>query len=98
MKSPRLQVDRCEVRPGTKVRLDRWATRGRAAYSSKEEYKETLGKLIEHLSVLQSRLYAADRYALLIILQALDAAGPSVVLRALSPLGAQFVPCGHIGP
>jgi PPK2 family polyphosphate:nucleotide phosphotransferase len=93
MKSRRLQVDRCEVRPGTKVRLDRWTTKGRAAYSTKEEYKETLGRLIEHLSVLQSRLYAADRYALLIILQALDAAGKDGVIKhvmsGINPEGVQ---------
>lgn len=42
---------------------------------SKQDAKEQLAKDIEKLSELQSMLYAQDRYSILIIFQAMDAAG-----------------------
>lgn len=60
---------------------------------SKQEAKEQLSKDIERLSELQSMLYAQDRYAILIIFQAMDAAGKDGtikhVMSGINPQGCQ---------
>ena len=43
--------------------------------ADKKEAKAMLGEGIERLSELQQRLYAEDRWSVLIVLQAMDAAG-----------------------
>ena len=64
-----------------RVRLDRWPTRVAPIYKSNEDYEHRLRKSVEELSELQSRLYASDRYAVLLIFQALDAAGKDGTIR-----------------
>jgi len=60
---------------------------------SKEEGIALLNKGIEHMSELQSKLYAQDRWALLLIFQAMDAAGKdgaiSHVMSGVNPQGCQ---------
>lgn len=60
---------------------------------SKQEAKEMLAKDIEKLSELQSMLYAHDRYSILIIVQAMDAAGKDGtikhVMSGINPQGCQ---------
>ena len=63
------------VRPGETVRLREWPTIVKPFYKSKKRYKKLLEKHAEVLSSLQQLHYASDRYALLLIFQALDAAG-----------------------
>jgi PPK2 family polyphosphate:nucleotide phosphotransferase len=52
-----------------------------------------LGREIEKLSKLQERLYASDRYSVLLIFQAMDAAGKDGTIRAvmtgINPQGCQ---------
>jgi len=59
----------------------------------KKESRKRLEALREELSELQRRLYADDRYALLLIFQALDAAGKDGTIRAVlsgvNPAGCQ---------
>jgi PPK2 family polyphosphate:nucleotide phosphotransferase len=59
----------------------------------KKKYKEKLKKLIEELGELQNTLYAHDKYALLLIFQAMDAAGKDSTIRAvmtgINPAGCQ---------
>ncbi|GAC1305077.1 MAG: polyphosphate kinase 2 family protein [Mucilaginibacter sp.] len=56
----------------------------------KEETEEILEELIKETAVLQSELYAANRYSLLIIFQAMDAAGKdSAIAHTLSGLNPQ---------
>jgi len=49
----------------------------------KDELKTRLGQLTEELDRLQRVLYAQDRYALLLIFQAMDAAGKDSTIRAV---------------
>ena len=60
---------------------------------SKKEGKERLDQGIERLGELQERLYAHDRYALLLIFQAMDAAGKDStvehVMSGVNPMGCQ---------
>ena len=60
---------------------------------SKQDGKEQLAKDIEKLSELQSMLYAQDRYSILIIFQAMDAAGKDGtikhVMSGINPQGCQ---------
>ncbi|HEY1263795.1 MAG TPA: polyphosphate kinase 2 family protein [Terriglobales bacterium] len=65
-------------------------TRGLA---SKAEAEELLSKGIAHLVELQTKLYAQDRWALLLIFQAMDAAGKDSaikhVMSGINPQGCQ---------
>lgn len=60
---------------------------------SKQDAKELLTKNIEKLTELQSMLYAQDRYSVLIIFQAMDAAGKDGtikhVMSGINPQGCQ---------
>jgi PPK2 family polyphosphate:nucleotide phosphotransferase len=60
---------------------------------TKDEGIVLLNKSIEHMSELQSKLYAQDRWALLLIFQAMDAAGKdgaiSHVMSGVNPQGCQ---------
>lgn len=58
-----------------------------------KEYKKRLQGLVDELDDLQRRLYAQDRYSLLLIFQAMDAAGKDstirAVMRGIDPTGCQ---------
>jgi PPK2 family polyphosphate:nucleotide phosphotransferase len=69
------------VRPGERVNLKKWPTIGKPICASKEEYKQLLEKHVEHLSALQQLLYAANRYALVLVFQGMDAAGKDGAIR-----------------
>jgi PPK2 family polyphosphate:nucleotide phosphotransferase len=70
-----IDLDDFRVQPGDKVKLDKWPVRIEPFYGSKEAYQKILGAHTKALSALQSRLYAHDRYAVLLIFQGMDAAG-----------------------
>ena len=58
----------------------------------KSDAKAMLAEGIERLSELQARLYAADRWSVLIVLQAMDAAGKdSLIKHVMSGLNPQGV-------
>ena len=63
------------VKEGYKVDLDKWPTAVDPMYESKKQYQKLLASHIDELSSLQQLLYASNRYALLLIFQAMDAAG-----------------------
>lgn len=49
----------------------------------KKRYKKQLAKLVDELDDLQRRLYASDKHAVLLIFQAMDAAGKDSTIRAV---------------
>lgn len=59
----------------------------------KKDLEKQLGKRVEAISELQRKLYADDRYSLLLIFQAMDAAGKDGTIRAVmsgvNPAGCQ---------
>ena len=81
------------VRPGGKVAINEWSTKVEPFFKSKKEYKELLGSHVKELTSLQRLHYASDRYALLLILQGMDAAGKDGIIRhvmsGVNPQGCQ---------
>ena len=81
------------VRPGAKVKLVEWPTIVKPFCKSTKRYQELLGEQVEELSSLQRLQYASDRYALLLILQGMDAAGKDGAIRhimsGVNPEGCQ---------
>ena len=69
------------VREGTRVKLNKWATVVKPVYKSKEHYQELLGEHVEQLSALHQLHYASNRYAVLLVFQAMDAAGKDSAIR-----------------
>src|SRR5581483_2904161 len=78
------------VEPGEKLRLDR---RDAAETLGLKKNDATLLKQVKRLGELQHLLYADKRYALLIVLQALDAGGKdgtiAHVMSGVNPQGCQ---------
>src|SRR5688572_223944 len=88
-----IDVSAFRVREGRIVSLKKWPTRVRPFYDSKSQYQSLLAGHIEQLSERQNLLYAHDRYALLLIFQAMDAAGKDGVIKhvmsGINPQGCQ---------
>ncbi len=95
----KINPDDYRVRPGKNVSLDKWPTKGKPVYSSKDEYEELLREHIEKLSAQQNLLYATNSYALLLIFQAMDAAGKDSsikhVMSGVNPQGCQVFSFKH---
>lgn len=74
-------------------RVDHAATEPPEGSPDRKTCKERCGKLVDEISDLQRILYAHDRYAVLLIFQALDAAGKDgtirAVMRGVNPAGCQ---------
>jgi len=87
------------VPPSKKVDLKDWPTRVKDFYQSKDEYQAMLKKHIEKLSELQSVLFASNQYSLLLIFQAMDAAGKDGaikhVMSGVNPQGCQVYSFKH---
>ncbi len=87
------------MREGDEVNLKKWPTKVDPVYKSKEQYKEFLEDYVERLSSLQKLHYASDRYALLLIFQAMDAAGKDGTIRhvmsGVNPQGCQVFSYKH---
>lgn len=90
------------VPPGRRVRLDEWPTRVTPWYGSGDECATLLAGQIERLSELQQRLYASNRHAILVIFQAMDAAGKDGaikhVMSGVNPQGCQVFSFKHPSP
>ncbi len=98
----KIEVDRFRIREDEKVDLKKRPTRVDPVYDSKDEYKKILHGHIDRLSDLQQLLYAANSYAVLLIFQAMDAAGKDGVIRhvmsGINPQGCQVVSFKHPSP
>jgi PPK2 family polyphosphate:nucleotide phosphotransferase len=69
------------VTKGEKFRLNDYDPRDTTGVKGKEHAQEILDGRVGVLSRLQEKLYAQDRWAVLIVLQALDAAGKDGVVK-----------------
>ncbi len=100
MKDP-IEVELASLRakPGRRVRLERCPTRTAPLYASKKDAKERLESGAHELAKLQERLYAHNRYALLLIFQAMDSAGKDGAIRhvmsGVNPQGCQVFSFKH---
>src|SRR5262245_43149771 len=95
----KIDSERFRVNEGDKVRLKKWPTRVEHFYESNQQYRQLLQDHVEKLSSLQQLFYAADSYALLLIFQAMDAAGKDGVIRhvmsGINPQGCQVFSFKH---
>jgi PPK2 family polyphosphate:nucleotide phosphotransferase len=87
------------VRPGQGVNLREWPTVAKPFYKSKKQYKKLLQEQVGELSALQRLHYASNRYAMLLIFQAMDAAGKDGAIRhvmsGVNPQGCQVFSFKH---
>ncbi|HEY1792667.1 MAG TPA: ADP-polyphosphate phosphotransferase [Opitutaceae bacterium] len=87
----RIDPEDFRARPGERVHLRRWPTRTDPCYKSDKDYRGHLVKDVRKLSALQQMLYAESTYSLLLVFQAMDAAGKdgaiAHVLSGVNPEG-----------
>jgi PPK2 family polyphosphate:nucleotide phosphotransferase len=87
------------VHDGDTVDLKKWPTKIDPVYKSKEQYKTLLQEHVEQLSTQQELLYGSDRYAVLLVFQAMDAAGKdgaiAHVMSGVNPQGCQVFSFKH---
>jgi PPK2 family polyphosphate:nucleotide phosphotransferase len=87
------------VREGDQIDLKKWSTKIDPVYETKEQYHGLLRDHVAQLSGLQQLLYASDRYSVLLIFQALDAAGKDGaikhVMSGVNPQGCQVFSFKH---
>ena len=87
------------VPPGKKIDLGKWPTKVKPFCDSKEKFQSLLTAHIEKLSERQNLLYASNKYALLVIFQALDGAGKDSaikhVMSGVNPQGCQVFSFKH---
>ncbi len=97
----KLKSNAFRVPPGTKVNLAKWPTLVKPVYKTKKGYE---GMLADHvhlhqLSSLQRLLYADNRYSLLLVFQAMDAAGKdgaiSHIMSGVNPQGCKVFSFKH---
>jgi PPK2 family polyphosphate:nucleotide phosphotransferase len=82
------------VPAGKKISLARdYATDDKRKLVSKESSEQLLQEGLEHLATMQDKLYAHDQYSVLIVLQAMDAAGKDGIIKhvisGLNPVGVK---------
>jgi len=98
----KIKIDKFRVREGEAVDLRKRPTRVAPLYGSKKDYERILAGHIARLSELQSVLYAYNRYSLLLIFQAMDAAGKDSaikhVMSGVNPQGCQVFSFKHPSP
>ena len=90
------------VREGDHVDLKKWPTMVDPVYKSKEQYQELLTDHVKRLSSQQQLLYASNRHAILLVFQAMDAAGKDGAIRhvmsGVNPQGCQVFSFKHPSP
>jgi PPK2 family polyphosphate:nucleotide phosphotransferase len=84
---------------GDKVNLKEWPTAVKPVYKSKEHSQRLLEDHVAQLSAQQQLLYATNRHAVLLIFQAMDAAGKDGtikhVMSGVNPQGCQVFSFKH---
>lgn len=94
-----IKTSKFRVAAGETVQLNKRPTLVDPVYKSKKDYEKQLQKQVEDLSDLQRLHYASDRYSLLLIFQAMDAAGKDGAIRhvmsGVNPQGCQVFSFKH---
>jgi PPK2 family polyphosphate:nucleotide phosphotransferase len=96
-----MKIDSKEFRvgEGEEVDLKKWPTKVDPVCKSKEQYQKLLEEHVAKLSALQHLHYASNRYAVLLIFQAMDAAGKDGAIRhvmsGVNPQGCQVFSFKH---
>lgn len=89
----KIKSDDFRVPAGKPVDLTEWPTHVKPVWKSKKAYHKLLESRVQALSDLQRLHYASNRYAVLLILQGMDAAGKDGAIRhvmsRVNPQGCQ---------
>src|ERR1700685_3331436 len=89
----KIDTEKFRARESHKVRLSDWATSVKPFYKSKTDYEKILQDHVEKMSARQALFYAYNRYALLLIFQAMGAGGKDSaikhVMSGVNPQGCQ---------
>jgi PPK2 family polyphosphate:nucleotide phosphotransferase len=97
-----IRSDDFRVGHGSQVDLAKWPTAIDPLYDSSRAYRDALAAGTKRLADLQRKLYAHDRYALLLIFQAMDAAGKDGAIRhvmsGVNPQGCDVHSFKHPSP
>jgi len=95
----KIDIEDFRVKEGDTVDLTKWPTLVKPAYKSKHGYEKLLALQVEDLSEMQQLHYASNRYAVLLIFQAMDAAGKDGaikhVMSGINPQGCQVFSFKH---
>ena len=87
------------VAPGQKIQLAKRPSRIEPVYRSDDDYKALQAQHVRKLAERQQLLYAHDRHSLLLIFQAMDAAGKDSaikhVMSGVNPQGCQVTSFKH---
>ncbi|NLO12576.1 MAG: polyphosphate kinase 2 family protein [Clostridiales bacterium] len=90
-----MNISTFRVAGGEKVAIGSFSTRGGDGLDKKEVKRKLMPENIQRMAALQERLFAENQHALLIVLQAMDAAGKDGtikhVMTGLNPQGTQVV-------
>jgi PPK2 family polyphosphate:nucleotide phosphotransferase len=97
-----IHIDDFRVREGSEVDLKKWPTRTALVYRDDDDYQSILKDHVKKLSSMQERLYASGSYAVLLIFQAMDAAGKdgviAHVMSGVNPQGCDVFSFKHPSP
>jgi hypothetical protein len=92
IKALRTYTGKMHAKPGKKISLKKFDTNFNQKAISKKEGEILLKKGVEKLSEMQDKLYAHNQFSVLIIFQAMDAAGKdSAIKHVMSGLNPQGV-------
>ncbi|MCU7491818.1 MAG: polyphosphate kinase 2 family protein [Ignavibacteria bacterium] len=88
-----MDIEQFLVKPDSQVKLKDHKTNDTGGYKSKEDAGEKLADNITQMDDLQAKLFAQDRYSLLLVFQAMDGGGKDSaikhVMTGLNPQGTQ---------
>jgi PPK2 family polyphosphate:nucleotide phosphotransferase len=94
-----IDISRYRAREGRRIDLKKWPTRVDPVYDTKDHYEALLAEHVKRMRERQELLYADDRYSLLLIFQAMDAAGKDGaikhVMSGVNPQGCQVYSFKH---
>lgn len=90
-----MKHERFLIEPGQKVKLKKFDTAYTGDFRDEDDAGDDLKKDVQRLAELQDVLYAQDTYALLVVFQAMDAAGKDGaikhVMSGVNPQGCQVM-------
>jgi len=99
MAKAKIHPEPYKVQPGTDLRLDRVETLSAPFYRSEKHYQKLLAAYRAELDSHQELLYATGQQSVLMIFQAMDAAGKDGVIRhvmsGINPQGCQVFSFQH---
>src|SRR5947209_3728983 len=89
----KIDVSRFRVKAGSKLKLKDAPTKTKAICGSQDVYTDLLTQHVKQLAGLHELLYGANKYAVLLVLQGMDAAGKDGVVKhvmsGVNPTGCE---------